>query len=55
MKECSGVVRTRGHGRPYLFGKHMTVITGHQALTHLYYMQDASNMFNSLGYCVAKL
>ena len=44
MKECRGVVLTLAHWRPYLFGKHFTVITDHQALTHLYYMQDNSNM-----------
>ena len=35
MKECCGVVLTLAHWRPYLFGKHFTVITDHQALTHL--------------------
>ena len=44
MKECCGVVLALAHWRPYLFGKHSTVITHHQALTHLYYMQDTSNM-----------
>ena len=44
IKECCGVVLTLAHWRPYLFGKHFTVITDHQALTHLYYMQDTSNM-----------
>ena len=43
MKECCGVVFTLAHWRPYSFGKHFTVITD-QALTHLYYMQDTSNM-----------
>ena len=43
-KECCGVVLALAHWRPYLFGKHFTVITDHQALTHLYYMQDTSNM-----------
>ena len=44
MKECCGVVLAISHWRPYLFGKHFTVMTDHQALTHLYYMQDTSNM-----------
>ncbi|CAB1105069.1 unnamed protein product [Ectocarpus sp. CCAP 1310/34] len=44
MKECCGVVLAISHWRPYLFGKHFTVITDHQALTHLFYMQDTSNM-----------
>ena len=43
MKECCGVVLTLAHWRPYLFGKHFTVSTDHQALTYLYYMQDTSN------------
>ena len=44
MNECCGVVHALAHWRPYLFGKHFTVMTDHQALTHLYYMQDTSNM-----------
>ena len=44
MKECCGVVHALAHWRPYLFGRHFTVMTDHQALTHLYYMQDTSNM-----------
>ena len=44
MKERCGVVLILAHWRPYLFGKYLTVITDHQALTHLYYMQDTSNM-----------
>ncbi|CAB1106859.1 unnamed protein product [Ectocarpus sp. CCAP 1310/34] len=43
MKEGCGVVLAISHWRPYLFGKHFTVITDYQALTHLY-MQDTSNM-----------
>ena len=37
MKESCGVVLTLAHWRLYLLGKHFTVITGHHALTHLYY------------------
>lgn len=44
MKECCGVVLTLAHWRPYTLGKHFTVITDRQALTHLFYMQDTSNM-----------
>ena len=44
MKEGCGVVLALAHWRPYLFGKHFTVITDHQASTHLYHMQDTSNM-----------
>ena len=34
MKECFGVILALAHWRPYLFGKHFTVIH-HQAMTHL--------------------
>ena len=44
MKEYCGVVLTLTHWRPYIFGKHFTVITNHQALTHLYYIRDTSNV-----------
>ena len=47
MKECYGVVLALTHLRPYLFGKHFTVITDHQALTHLYYFEHAY----PVGYC----
>ena len=39
-----GVVLALAHGRPYIFEKHFTAITDHRALTHLYYLQDTSNM-----------
>ena len=42
--ECCGVVLTVAHRRSHLFEKHFTVVTVHQALTHLYYMHDTSNM-----------
>lgn len=44
MKECCGVVLALTHWRPYLFGKHFVLYTDHQALVHMFYMQDTSNM-----------
>ena len=44
MKECCGVVLALQHWRPYLWGKHFKCVTDHAVLTHLYYMQDTSNM-----------
>ena len=44
MKECCGVVLAVTHWRPYLWGRHFTCCTDHQALTYLYKMQDTSNM-----------
>ena len=44
MKECCAVVWAFVHCRPYLWGRHFTCCTDHQALTHLYQMQDTSNM-----------
>ena len=44
MKECCAVVWAATHWRPYLWGKHFTCCTGHQALTYLYKMQDISNV-----------
>ena len=42
--ECCGVVFAVQHWRPYLWGKHFKCVTNHAALTHLYYMQDTSNV-----------
>ena len=44
MKECCAVVLAVTHWRPYLWGRHFTCCTDHQALTYLYKMQDTSNM-----------
>ncbi|CAB1100197.1 unnamed protein product [Ectocarpus sp. CCAP 1310/34] len=44
MKECIAVVWALTHWRPYLWGRHFTCSTDHQALTSLYHMQDTSNM-----------
>ena len=44
IKDCCGVVLALQHWRPYLWGKHFRCVTDHAALTHLYYMQDTSNM-----------
>ena len=44
MKDCLAVVWALAHWRPYLWGRHFTCCTDHQALTYLYYMRDASNM-----------
>lgn len=44
MKECLAVVWAFVHWRPYLWGRHFTCHTDHQALTYLYQMQDTSNM-----------
>ncbi|CAB1120564.1 unnamed protein product [Ectocarpus sp. CCAP 1310/34] len=44
MKECIAVVWALTHWRPYLWGRHFTCSTDHQALTYLYHMQDTSNM-----------
>ena len=55
MKECCGVVLILAHWRPYLFEKRFTVITDNQALTHLYYMQDTSNMLTRWAIALQKL
>lgn len=44
MKECCAVVWAFVHWRPYLWGRHFTCCTDHQALVYLYQMQDTSNM-----------
>ncbi|CAN0590020.1 unnamed protein product, partial [Laminaria digitata] len=43
-KECYAVVLALDHWRPYLFGRHFTVVTDHQALRYLYSMSDTSSM-----------
>ena len=43
MKEC-GVVLALQHWRQYSWGRHFKCVPDHAALTHLYYMQDTSNM-----------
>lgn len=45
MKECCGVVHALAHWRPYLLGKHLTVMTDHQALTHLFYRQNINQQY----------
>ena len=44
MKGCCSAVWSLLHWRSYLWGRLFTCSTDHQALTHLYRMQDTSNM-----------
>ena len=55
MKECSGVVLALARWRTYFFGRHVAVITDHQALTHLHYTQDTSNMLTRWAIALQKL
>ena len=52
MKECTAVVWALTHWRPYLWGRHFTCHTDHQALTYLYHMQDTSNMLTRWAICL---
>ena len=51
MKECLAVVWALTHWRPYLWGRHFTCCTDHQALMYLYHMQDTSNMLTRCAIC----
>ncbi|CAM9999853.1 unnamed protein product, partial [Choristocarpus tenellus] len=44
QKECLAVILTIQHWRPYIWGKHFTVITDHSALRRLHTMQSTSNL-----------
>ena len=54
MNECLAAVWTLTHWRPYLWGRHFTCCTDHQALTYLYHMQDTSNMLTRWAICLQK-
>ena len=54
MKECCAVVLAVTHWRPYLWGRHFTCCTDHQALTYLYKMQDTSNMLTRWAIALQK-
>ena len=54
MQECLAVVYAPAHWRPYLWGRHFTCCTDHQALTYLYHMRDTSTLLTRWAICLQK-